>query len=900
MTMSTEGPVGSSLDISKRKNARQALEISQAAIDSSLDAICLGDLDGTLTYVNDRFVQMWGFENKREVLGQPAAELWADRERAEQALGALWEQGTWTGENRGRRADGREIDVRLVANIVRDKESGEPLAWMSSLQDVTQQKITERALRLTQHAVDTSSLSTALVDVEGRFTYVNDAFLKLWGYDEASEVLGKSSLEQFEDQEWARGETQNLAATGSWSGKGRARRRDGSEFDLETRGSIVRDDETGEPIAFLLTGQDVTERERATEALRESEGRLRVAQDLVGLGYAWFDIDERVFHGTPEVQRLLRLPDDARDLDFDTLFGQYVHPEDHKKFAASLTRLMQGQTDVEHFRFRWLPPEGGVIHVANAGRAERDESGRITRIFGVGQDITELVRTEEAVRESEMLTRRVMENAAVGIITLSEKGMIQTFNPMAEQLFGYKADEVIGQNVKVLMPEPYRSEHDRYIERYEETGVGQILGVAAREVVGLRKDGLEFPMELSVAEMWVDDKRTYIGCALDITASKDAQEQLRQAQKMEAVGRLTGGVAHDFNNLLGVIMGNAGLLRKKIGDHRHLAGIDHATKRGAELTQRLLAFSRTQTLAPQPIDLAELVPGLHDLLLRTLGEPVKIVMDVPEGLWPIMADPGQLENALLNLSINARDAMPDGGTLEIVCSNIELQDGNRCVSHDVAAGDYVQIAIRDSGLGIPEDVLERVFEPFYTTKEVGKGTGLGLSMVHGFARQSGGDAVIESELGKGTEVSLFLPRAAANAASDEPMKEQVLKHGQGETILVLEDDPGIRSLAVDALEELGYQVLEAADAKEAMQALEKEQGNVNLLLSDVVLPGGVSGPEAAATAMDLYPKLKVLFMSGYTAGLDAHHKIPDFAEKLLSKPFDLTDLAGAVRKALAA
>jgi PAS domain S-box-containing protein len=391
-----------------------------------------------------------------------------------------------------------------------------------------------------------------------------------------------------------------------------------------------------------------------------------------------------------------------------------------------------------------------------------------------------------------------MDNVVDGNITIDDYGIIDTFNPAAERMFGYAVGDIRGQNVKVLMPEPDRGDHDDYIANYRRTEKGTIIGMGAREVRGLRKDGSTFPMELDVSVMYAGGKRCFIGVARDISLRKETEAQLQQAQKMEAVGQLTGGVAHDFNNLLAVILGNTELLENELGDNPLLATIDRAATRGAELTQRLLTFARQQALQPQSIDLMELIPGLHDLFHRTLGEPVKISMDVPEGIWPVTADPGQLENALLNLAINARDAMPEGGTLEISCENVQLHDNDK-----VAAGDYVQIAVRDSGSGMPEDVLEHAFEPFYTTKDVGEGSGLGLSMVYGFARQSGGDATIESKPGAGTEVKLLLPRSEVTNMSDEPLRGKDRKRGQGEAILVLEDDPDVRSFAVAALEGLG-------------------------------------------------------------------------------------------------
>jgi len=510
--------------------------------------------------------------------------------------------------------------------------------------------------------------------------------------------------------------------------------------------------------------------------------------------------------------------------------------------------------------------------------------------------IAEISQAQTALRDSEARLHGVMDNMVDGIITIDEQGIIHSFNPAAERMFGYRAEDVRGQNLKVLMPEPDHSKHDDYIANYKQTRIGKIIGVGAREVLGLRKDGSTFPMELDVSVMHTGGKRSFIGVVRDISLRREIEAQLRQAQKMEAVGQLTGGVARDFNNLLAVILGNTELLEIELGDHPLLTIIDRAATRGAELTQRLLTFARQQELKPRPIDLAELIPDLDNLIQSTLGETVRITAHVPVGIWQVTADPGQLESALLNLAINARDAMPEGGALEINCENIQVQGSDR-----VAAGDYVQIAVRDTGSGMPANVLEHVMEPFFTTKDVGEGSGLGLPIVHGFARQSGADATIESELGTGTVVKLLLPRSEVTDMLNEPMPDEDMNcaQAQQEAILVLEDDPDVRSFAVNALVGLGYRVHEAADANAALQVLDEEAENLDLLLSDVVLPGGVSGPELAAKAKDLYPKLKLVFMSGYAADLYTHDKIPGFDEILLTKPFRLAELSKAVHDTLA-
>ncbi len=390
----------------------------------------------------------------------------------------------------------------------------------------------------------------------------------------------------------------------------------------------------------------------------------------------------------------------------------------------------------------------------------------------------------------------------------------------------------------------------------------------------------------------------------DISARHEAvnKERLRQARRRAAatgaVGQLTGGVAHDFNNLLAVIMGNAELLAATLDESDpKLAAILRATTRGSELTQRLLAYSRQQPLRPQAIDLLELTTGMSNLLARTLGETIEIETLAQPELWSAAADPGQVENALLNLAINARDAMPDGGKLTIECMNVKLDQTYVDENTEALVGDFAVLAVSDTGTGMSADVKARVFEPFFTTKEVGQGSGLGLSMVYGFTKQSGGHVSIYSEEGRGTTVKLYLPRAehAAEDIAAEP--EDTIPTGHGETILVIEDDEDVRALATDTLKGLGYFVIAVATAAAARDVLAGETPT-NLILSDVILPGGTSGPEFAEEVHATNPNLEIIFMSGYPAAAAKRNGFLGSNRVLLNKPFQRRQLAEAVQDAL--
>ncbi len=390
-------------------------------------------------------------------------------------------------------------------------------------------------------------------------------------------------------------------------------------------------------------------------------------------------------------------------------------------------------------------------------------------------------------------------------------------------------------------------------------------------------------------------------CALeDVTEAKRTQEVLVQAQKMEAVGQLTGGVAHDFNNLLTVILGNAGMMiEDATSDMTRVPAemIESAALRGAELTQRLLAFSRQQPLAPGGIDMNKLVEGLQSLLNRTIGEDIDITMTLASDLPLALADPGQVENAILNLAINSRDAMPSGGRLSIETARVLLDSDYARHESELKPGAYVMVAVSDTGCGMSPEIQARVFDPFFTTKEVGKGSGLGLSMVYGFAKQSGGHVKIYSEIGLGTTVKLYLPEATSRGEPSvvKPLARPV--RGRGEAILVVEDDADVRAYATTALRGLGYTVHEADDGPSAVAKL-KELGAVDLLFTDVILPHGMDGGQVAAAAWRQRPDLRVLYASGYTGTAILNQGRLDANARLLNKPYRKTDLAAAVRKAL--
>ena len=508
------------------------------------------------------------------------------------------------------------------------------------------------------------------------------------------------------------------------------------------------------------------------------------------------------------------------------------------------------------------------------------------------RDATLLLRqvgdAQRAMRESMTRLTAVVETAVDGVILFDAQDRILLFNPACERLFSYLADEVVNRNVRMLMP---AQDGDT---RHFATG---------GEAIGLRKDGSTFPMDLSVGRATQDGELIFVGIIHDLTARKLTEQQLQQAQKMETVGQLSGGIAHDFNNLLTVIIGNAEHLSEQLkarADLRPFADdICQSGERGAELTQRLLAFSRRQLLRPQTIDCRQLLESMFKLFRRTLRENIEISISFGAGTIQAFADRAQLESAVLNLALNAQDAMPAGGHLTLSTELAAIDDGYRALHPEVASGSYALISVTDDGEGMTPDVIERAFEPFFTTKEVGKGSGLGLSMVYGFAKQSDGHVSIYSDRGLGTTVRIYLPRAeAGQSPTDLPEAEETAPRGY-ETILIAEDDPFVRSSTIRRVEALGYRVVAAVNGKDALQRLRADPG-IDMLFTDIVMPGGMSGWELADQARRIRPGLPVLFTSGYALETLVDQGRTHAQSVVLTKPYRKVELARRLREAFSA
>jgi PAS domain S-box-containing protein len=506
-------------------------------------------------------------------------------------------------------------------------------------------------------------------------------------------------------------------------------------------------------------------------------------------------------------------------------------------------------------------------------------------------DVTERERAEEALRESEERFRAFFDNSPTAMFLKGPDGRFQFVNKRFETWYGLSETEVVGRTSDEFFPRKFAEDSIFSDRAVLGSGEPRECQLSARFSDGGEHTIIvtKFPVRGSSGEI--------IGVGTintDVTDQRQAEEHLRQAQKMEAVGQLTGGIAHEFNNLLMVVVGNIELLQSQLPDDGDLKRIASTAMkgamRGAEMTQRLLTFSRKQTLAIVPIDLNGLVRGLHDMLRRTLGETITLEVEYAENLPKTMADRGQIEGALLNFVLNSRDAMPKGGTIIVRTSNTTL-DAEAAAKADVDPGDYVSLEIADTGHGMTAETIEQAFEPFFTTKDVGEGTGLGLSVVYGFAKQSGGLVEIDSEIGRGTTLRLSLPCVAeAERATGEKAQIRAEPANGRAAILVVEDDPDVRAMVVGLLIDLGYDTVEAEDGQTALARLEAHP-DIDLLFTDVVLPHGMSGQDVAREARRRRPDLKVVFTSGYSDTGDGDRLEDDDRTEFVCKPYRKSKLA---------
>jgi PAS domain S-box-containing protein len=786
------------------------------------------------------------------------------------------------------------------------KRAGMPARMSGTVQDITQRKKTEEALRDSEQMLrgifETAAIGICANDEAGRYIKFNPAYQEMLGLT-AEELSTKTfwDITHPEDQHLEEPHFADMLSgrVTSYQFEKRYIHKNGSIIWVSLNVADLKSVD-GTVIGSIATVEDITERKRAEEALRKSEAHLKEAQRVAHIGSWEYDEQTNEFSWSDELFRITGVKKENFKPSYES-FLEIIHPDDRDLLLEGRRRALAGEND-DSLVFRLVHPDGEIRHVRRVAMTSAREDGKVIRRAGTAQDITEQVAAETALRESEARLMEAQEIANVGSWVSYFEGERLVRNVWSAQLcriFGIELDAV---------PKDFE-EYLKFVHEDDRDLVRRTLSLAIESDTPyeiehriVRPNGdVRYIYDKSryVEEQTPGNKRLH-GASSDITERKQAEEKLQQAQKMEAVGQLTGGVAHDFNNLLTVIMGNLELIRDTVGDDSALNNmIDRgirASEHGAALTHRLLAFSRKQTLIPTEFNLGNVVAGMTEMLRRTLGEVIEIVNVGAGDIWPCRADQSQLEAALLNLALNARDAMSHGGRLTIETANISLIDHDSAAEVDVEPGDYVMLVVSDTGSGIAEEKLEHVFEPFFTTKEVGEGSGLGLSMVYGYAKQSGGNVMIFSNLGEGTTVKLYLPRSAV--ANDHVALKQAasaIPQSNREHILIVEDDADVRMLAVNVLSDLGYRVVEAGSAEAALDAVEHAAVPIDLLLSDVVLSGAMTGPELAAEVQRRNPAVKTVYMTGYAEEALNDDTARDERMHMILKPFKRVDLAKVIR-----
>jgi PAS domain S-box-containing protein len=663
---------------------------------------------------------------------------------------------------------------------------------------------------------------------------------------------------------------------------------------------------------YQAAQREIERRKQVEEALREGRERLRAALEASGTGTFRWDFRTDALEWDEALNRLFGLPpgETVRRLD---QFLALVHPDDRAGVVKRCARCASDGADFA-MEFRVVWPDGRVHWLYDRGKTFRDKEGRLAYMTGACVDITDRKRAEEALhRLTEGLERRIdertrelananaqlrreralsellIESSIGGIAAVDRELRYTLFNPAMERMTGVPRAEVLGKVIFEAFPflksSPAEAAWRRAVERQEPSRVQDMRYV-------VRRSGREGYYEASYSPLYGSDGECIGALALvrDSTEQRRMEEALNQAQRLEAIGQLTGGVAHDFNNLLMVVGGNLELMKQQCGNpERVIDAIERAIARGQSLTRQLLSFSRRHALQPTVLDLHARTPKLIDLLRPSLRGDIEIVTDVAEDVWPVEVDPSELELALLNIGVNARDAMPAGGTLTVSIRNERLSG-----RLDGLTGDFVRVAVTDTGTGIPADILGKVFEPFFTTKEVGKGTGLGLSQVYGFAKQSGGATSVDSEVGRGTTVTLFLPRstrpllpASLEAAVQAPRPTTA-------TVLVVEDNDEVAEITSALLEYMGCRVEHVHTAGQALERLGDGE-DFDLVLTDIIMPGGMNGLDLARAVRQRFPSVPVLLTTGYSA---AAQQAATEGFTILPKPYQRKALESAVRAIL--
>ncbi|MBI4964283.1 MAG: PAS domain S-box protein [Desulfomonile tiedjei] len=791
----------------------------------------------------------------------------------------------------------------LISSPIKDSE-GRVQYVIELTEDITDRKRAEEALRLSEERYRRLFEDAPLMYVITRnergvplISDCNELFLNSVGYTRKA-VLGQPLADFYSPESRT-----ELLERGGYT------RALAGEFFIGERQLLTHDgrlipallytatemDPSGQVIGTRAMFVDITGRKKAEGKMQDSEERLRLTLEAAQIGIWDWDVKNDQWYASPTYHSMLGYEPETGLADRRKWLDR-VHPDDRAQVKERIQEVLtrdfkeyQYEARLQHAdgTYRWQQVRGFGI--------KRDENGKVTRMLGIRMDITERKQAEEARRESDKRYRTLFEESRDGVYFVLRDGEIMDVNPSFLEIFGYTREELIGKDIRALYVDP--ADRLKFQEEIEKKGFVKDYAVKYR-----KRDGAEMDCLLTSSVYHREDGSIagYRGIVRDVTDQKKLQRELLQAQKMESIGTLAGGIAHDFNNLLTVVLGFSELLLigkdQRDPSYADLQRIKHAATSGADLVKRILAFSRKADFNPRPLNLNHEIEQAKQLLTRTVPKMIEVELALSNGLPPVIADPTQVEQVLMNLAVNARDAMPDGGKLTIVTRLVAL-DEEYCGLHlGAKPGNYVMLSVSDTGHGMDQETLNHIFEPFYTTKASGEGTGLGLAMVYGMVKQHGGYIICNSEPGMGTTFNIYLPVIPNEAKSENATETRILSRGT-ETILLVDDEEMVRDLGKRILERSGYAVLTAANGLETLDEYKKEGHNISLVILDLMMPE-MGGKQCLEDLLKIDPQIKVLIASGYSAAGETKKAIELGASGFVDKPYAMKGLLEAVRRVL--
>ncbi len=901
--------LGIAADITKRYEAEEALRrertLLRTLIDSIPDLIFTKDTAGRFDVCNRALLGFTG-TTAADLAGKTVFDLFPPeqaRSYHEDDTRVLRHGETVLNrEELARDATGRDTWRLVTKAPLRDRD-GRVTGLVGISRDIQERKEAEEAVRareaLFRGAFEDTNVPMVITSMDNRFVRVNAAFGRLFGYP-AAEMVGRTMMDVTHPDDVAESlarREQLVAGEPHFVQHKRYLHRDGRVLWGVTNVSLVRGAD-GRPTAYVGQVQDITAQRQAEEELRASEERLRAFFDSTTAAMCEISPDQHYLRGNAAFHRMFGYPPEALPA---LTISDVLFPEDRARVTADFARVSRGEVPAYEADRRYRRKDGSTLWARVSVVAAGAEPGRPAVASAVVIDLTARKQAEDALRASEERLRLLIDSVReYAIFTTDPNGHVLTWNPGAERAYGYPAVEAVGLHLsRFHMPDEVASgaAEDRLARAAE-------AGSHYAEAWRVRKDGTRFWAEVVTTALRDGNNGGgpllgFVVVARDMTERRKLEDQFRQAQKLEAVGRLAGGVAHDFNNILTVINGYGDLLLASTPatDPRReaLGAIRDAGERAAGLTNQLLAFSRKAIVEPRVLDLNEVIDQLARLLRRMVGEDVLLATALAPGLHRVKADPTQVEQIILNLAVNARDAMPKGGRLTLETRNVRFREADVAAYPDLPPGHYVQLAVSDTGTGMTDEVKAKIFEPFFTTKELGKGTGLGLAMVYGAVKTHSGHISVYSELNVGSTFKILLP-ATFEAVSPRSGEIRPAPRGS-ETILIAEDDDTVRQFTRLALESQGYVVLDGGSGTEAVRVANDYRGPIHLLVTDVVMPV-LGGRDLADALRARHPGLRVLYVSGYTDDAVVRHGIVEATDAFLQKPFTALALARKARAVL--